>query len=105
MALNAATKYVRAAHRNDSRAYDSCTPWSVRLDSSHSKARSDALYSTGRVTIEKSADMAIRPIPIQHIVVPPPVAINAIPPIITQVAIFDEKFTTGTNAERITSGA
>ena len=34
-----------------------------------------------------------------------PEAIIAIPAIITQVAILEEKFTTGTSAERITSGA
>ena len=45
------------------------------------------------------------PIPIQHTIVPIPEAIIAIPAIITQVAILEEKFTTGTSAERITSGA
>ena len=96
---------MRAAQRSDSRAYESCTPCNVRLDSSHSRARAEALYSTGRVTIENRADIAISAIPIQHTVVPLPAAISAIPPMITHVAMRDEKFTMGTSAERITSGA
>lgn len=105
MALNAATRYVRAAQRNDSLACSSCTPCKVRLEESHAKARSEALYSTGRVTIEKTADMAIMAIPIQHTAVPNPEAIIAMPAMITHVAMRDEKFTTGTNAERMTRGA
>lgn len=55
--------------------------------------------------IEKRADIAIIAIPIQHTVVEFVEAIIAIPAIITHVAARDAKFTTGTSAERITSGA
>lgn len=77
----------------------------MREDSSHSIARVEALYSTGRVTIENIADIAIIAIPIQHTVVLPEKAIRAIPARITQVAILDANCTIGTSDERSTSGA
>ncbi len=77
----------------------------MRLDSSHTSARAEALYSTGSVTSEKSADMAIMPTPIQHRRafcvaerMPRPIRM-------THVAMRDEKLTTGTSCERSTSGA
>lgn len=87
------------------RAYFSCSPCNVRLDSSHSKARAEALYSTGNVTIENTADIAIIAIPIQHTIVLPEKAIRAIPARITHVAMLDANCTIGTSDERNTSGA
>ena len=71
----------------------------------HAKARSEALYSTGSVTIEKSAEVAIIAMPIQHIVALFVVAKMAIPATMTQVAAVDAKFTIGTNCERRRKGA
>ena len=100
MALNAATRYVRAAQRNDMRAPSISVLSSVPLRSNHANARSEALYSTGSVTIENTADMVIRAIPIQQSVVLCVVLIMMIPARSTHVAICDEKLTMGTRRER-----
>ena len=48
-------------------ACPSCAPSSVWLLWSQARARCEALYSTGRVMIEKRADTPIMPTPIQQI--------------------------------------
>ena len=105
IADNAATRYVRAAQRSDTFAPSISSPESVRLDSNHANALSEALYSTGRVMMEKSADTHINPTPIQHISWLPAEAVMIRPMIISHDAACEEKFTSGTSAERIFSGA
>ena len=96
---------MRAAHVRASRAWTSCAPCIVRLDSSHSRARAEALYSTGRVMSEKRADMAISATPIQHTSSLRVVASSTRPSRMTHVAADEANCTTGTSCERNTSGA
>ena len=105
MADNAATRYVRAAQRSEIFAPSKSSPERVRLDSNHAKARSEALYSTGSVTIEKSAEKHIRPTPIQHINSLPVEAVIIRPRMTSHEANRAEIFTNGTSAERIFKGA
>ena len=80
-------------------------PFKYPVFCNHAKARSEALYSTGSVTIEKSAEVAIIAMPIQHTVALFVDAKIAMPATITQVAAVDAKFTMGTNCERRRKGA
>ena len=72
---------------------------------SHSTARAEALYSTGSVTSEKTADMAIMPTPIQHRISFCVEARMTRPKMMIHVAADEANCTTGTNCERSTSGA
>jgi D-tyrosyl-tRNA(Tyr) deacylase len=63
------------------------------------------LYSTGSVTIEKSADTAISPTPIQQTHALSVVASRIMPAMRTNVAARAEKLTIGTSCERSSSGA
>ena len=105
MAESAATRYVRAAQRSDTFAPSSSSYESVRLDSNHANARSEALYSTGSVTIEKSADRHISPTPIQHIISLPVEAVMIRPMMTSHEANCEEILTNGTSAVRNFSGA
>ena len=77
----------------------------MRLTCSHSSARAEALYSTGSVTSEKIADMAIMPTPIQHSRAFCVVVMSTSPRMMTHVAAVEENCTTGTSCERSVSGA
>ena len=103
MALSAATKYVRAAQRNEIVAPSICESSSVRVERNQSSARDEALYSTGRVMTEKSAEAAIIRIPTQNSA--GKVLIVSIPRIITHVEKREVIEINGTNFERISSQA
>ena len=77
----------------------------MRLVWSHSTARAEALYSTGSVTSEKRADMAIMPTPIQHSSSFCVEARMTRPRMMTHVAAVEANCTTGTSCERSVSGA
>jgi hypothetical protein len=63
------------------------------------------LYSTGSVTSEKTADMAISPTPIQHSSSFCVVARITSPRMMTHVAAVEENCTMGTSCERSVRGA
>ena len=51
IADSAATRYVRAAHRSETFAPSKSLPTNTPLVSNHAKARFEALYSTGSVSL------------------------------------------------------
>ena len=63
------------------------------------------MYSTGSVTSEKIADMAIMPTLIQHSRAFCVVVMSTSPRMMTHVAAVEENCTTGTSCERSVSGA
>ena len=102
IALNAATRYVRAAQRSVSFAGETSKGLMVPLRSNHAMALDDALYSTGSVIIENRADNAIIIMPAQNISGKTLMKIK--PMIITHVDHFDVTLMTGTRAVRSFSG-
>ena len=72
---------------------------------SQARARCEALYSTGRVMIEKRADTPIMPTPIQQSSSFCVEARITRPMMMTNIAIREENCTMGTSCERNASGA